>query len=115
MKSSTRSRVTSSRVKRAESAAGSSGRARKVRKVLELRLKIDHETFLRGSPDGRERLIVDALGRSVHMVDLVERGEADLEEVWGVMSDSPNPADEHQWHVCFDDSGRFLLKEPIST
>jgi hypothetical protein len=46
---------------------------------------------------------------------VVERGEADLEEVWGVMSDSPNPADEHQWHVCFDDSGRFLLKEPIST
>ena len=38
--------------------------------------------------------------------------EGDLEEIWGVMSETPNPMTEHQWYVSLDDSCRLSAHVP---
>lgn len=38
--------------------------------------------------------------------------EGDLEEIWSVMSDSPEPHAPHQWFVSFDDSGNVSVRVP---
>lgn len=38
--------------------------------------------------------------------------QADLEEVWAVMSDSPDAFAAHAWYVSLDDAGRLSARSP---
>jgi hypothetical protein len=38
--------------------------------------------------------------------------EGNLEEVWSVMSESPNPVENHEWYVALDDSGQLSARLP---
>lgn len=38
--------------------------------------------------------------------------DSDLEEVWAVMSDSPDVSVDHSWYVMLDDSGRLSTRTP---
>ncbi|MEQ1718705.1 MAG: hypothetical protein ABL907_22420 [Hyphomicrobium sp.] len=44
----------------------------------------------------------------------VHDDEDDFEEVWAVMSDSPDVNDTHQWYVALDDAGRINVRSPGS-
>lgn len=41
-----------------------------------------------------------------------EADDTDLEEVWSVVSDSPEPTVDHQWYVVLDDSGVISVRAP---
>lgn len=36
----------------------------------------------------------------------------DLEEIWAVMSDSPDANKDHSWYISLDDSGHVIVKSP---
>ena len=39
-------------------------------------------------------------------------GDDNLEEVWAVMSDTPDASVEHRWYVALDDTGALSLRKP---
>jgi hypothetical protein len=43
---------------------------------------------------------------------LIQPDGGELEEVWAVMSDSPDTNISHQWHVALDDSGSISVRYP---
>lgn len=47
-----------------------------------------------------------ALSINVDGVEIrCEADEINFEEIWAVMSDSPNPSENHRWYIALDDAG----------
>lgn len=60
--------------------------------------------------------VSDSGALQIHLGGKSLRAEADddtgLEEVWSVVSDSPEATADHRWHVSLDDSGAIYARVP---